>query len=223
MTRTSLATILASVALAIVAAPAVAEPDSADSGAGEHEQHHHHVHETLAGEAPLPGRSIYQLAGAWTTAESKPLLLAALRGKPVLVLLFYGTCQSACPVLVHDLQRVDEQLSPEERAGLRYLLVTFDPTVDTPERLAAYAKEHGLASDRWTLARGTPDQVRELAAVLGVKYRATGDGQYSHTQRITLLDRDGVVIEKFDGMDRPLDPIVDAARRSVAAAPAGAP
>ncbi len=222
MTRRLFLVVAVSVALAVAVAPAVAEPDSADPGAGEHEHHQHHVHENLAGDAPLPGRSVYQLAGAWTDAAGRPFQLSALRGKPVLVLLFYGTCQSACPVLVHDLQRVDEKLSPEERAGLQYLLVTFDPTVDTPERLAAYAKEHGLASDRWTLARGTPDQVRELAAVLGVKYRATGDGQYSHTQRITLLDRDGVVSEKFDGMDRPIDPIVDAARRSVAAAPAGA-
>ena len=108
------------------------------------------------------------------------------------------------------------ELSPEERAGLRYLLVTFDPAVDTPERLAAYAREHGLAGDRWTLARGTPDQVRELAAVLGVKYRSTGDGQYSHTQRITLLDRDGVVIEKFDGLDRPLGPIVARTKQGLA-------
>jgi protein SCO1/2 len=216
MTRPSLAAILALAVLAMAPLPAGAESDSAESDG------HHHVHETMAGDAPLPGRSIYQLTGAWVDPAGKPLQLAALRGRPVLVLLFYGTCQSACPVLVRDLQRVDEQLSPEERAGLRYLLVTFDPEVDTPERLAVYAKEHGLAGDRWTLARGTPEQVRELAAVLGVKYRPTGDGQYSHTQRITLLDREGVVIEKFDGMDRPLDPIVDAARRFAAPPPAGA-
>ena len=212
MTRRLSLAVAAAAALAVAAAPAVAGPEAADA----HEQHQHHVHETLAGEAPLPGRSIYQLAGAWTDGAGRPFQLAALRGKPVLVLLFYGTCQSACPVLVHDLQRVDEKLSPEERAGLRYLLVTFDPTVDTPERLAAYAREHGLAGDRWTLARGTPDQVRELAAVLGVKYRSTGDGQYSHTQRITLLDRDGVVIEKFDGLDRPLGPIVARTKQGLA-------
>jgi protein SCO1/2 len=216
MTRSSLAAILASALLGMATAPAAAEP-----GAAEHERPH--VHEAMAGDAPLPGRSLYQLTGAWTDAAGRPLQLAALRGRPVLVLLFYGTCQSACPVLVHDLQRVDERLSPEQRSGLRYLLVTFDPEVDTAERLAAYASEHGLEGDRWTLARGTPDQVRELAAVLGVRYRPTGNGQFSHTQRITLLDREGVILENFDGMDRPLGPIVEAARRSVGAPPAGAP
>ncbi len=217
---------LAAVAVAALAAgPVVAESQEkaasgADAAAGKGHAHHHgHGHEAahagLPGDAPLPGRSIYQLEGQWSKPGGERFALADLRGRPVLVLLFYGTCQSACPVLVRDLQRIDAQLSAEERAGVRYLLVSFDPAVDTPERLAAYAKEHSLASDRWTLASGTPDQVREIAAVLGVNYRPTGDGHYSHTQRITILDRDGVVAESFDGMDRPIEPIAARAKQEI--------
>jgi protein SCO1/2 len=181
-----------------------------------------HVHgQTIEGDAPLADRSVYQLKGVWTDAMGRPFRLSELRGKPVLALLFYGTCQSACPILVRDLQRIDEQLKAPERQGVRYLMVTFDPAVDTPERLAAYATEHGLDTSRWTLLNGAPDQVRELAAVLGVRYRATGDGQYSHTQRIVLLDREGVVVEKFDGLDRPLEPIVARTRKEIVPGAAG--
>ena len=191
-------------AAVFAATPAVAEEPPA------------HVHgEALEGDTPLAERSVYQLSGAFTDAHGRPFRLSELRGKPVLALLFYGTCQSACPILVRDLQRIDASLSPVEQQGVRFLLVTFDPAVDTPERLAAYAKEHGLGTTRWTLLNGTPDQVRELAAVLGVRYRATGDGQYSHTQRIVLLDREGVVVEKFDGLDRPLEPIVARTRKEI--------
>jgi len=213
MIRTIVVSAFVVLSLSAAAPPARGESDDDAPAMSGHE--HHHAHESLSGDAPLPGRSVYQLAGAWTDAAGRSFALADLRGRPVLVLLFYGTCQSACPILVRDLQRIDEQLSPAERAGLRYLLVTFDPGVDTPERLAAYAKERGLAGERWTLAHGSDDQVRELAAVLGVKYRATGDGQYSHTQRITLLDRDGTVVEKLDGIDRPLDPLVTRTRQEL--------
>lgn len=198
------------VALALAAAPALAEEPPP------------HVHpDALAGDAPLADRSVYQLDGEWTDAHGQPFRLAQLRGKPVLALLFYGTCQSACPILVRDLQRIDALLPPEDRKRVRYLLVTFDPAIDTPERLAAYAKAHALEDGRFTLLAGTPDQVRELAAVLGVRYRATGDGQYGHTQRITLLDREGVLVESFDGLDRPLEPIAARTREAIARPAAG--
>ena len=71
MTRRLFLVVAASASLAVAAAPAVAEPDSADPGAGEHEHHQHHVHQNLAGDAPLPGRSVYQLAGAWTDAAGR--------------------------------------------------------------------------------------------------------------------------------------------------------
>lgn len=204
----SLVSVVASACL-LLAAPLRAEDTPEKSAAGAHDAHQHagHAHESMTGDAPVAGHSVYQLDTPWRDARGDTLELSSLRGHPVLVLLFYGTCESVCPVLVRDLQRIDEQIPAAQRADLRYLLISFDPTVDTPERLAAYAKAHGIDSKHWKLLHGTPDQVRELAAVLGVRYRATGNGQYSHTQRITLLDREGAVADHFDGVARPIEPI----------------
>lgn len=210
MTRTvSLISLLAAASI-LLASPVFAEDSPGEAGGKAHDDHQHpaHAHGSIAGDAPLSGQSVYQLDAPWHESRGGTIQLSALRGHPVLVLLFYGTCQSVCPVLVRDLQRIDEQIPAAQRADLRLLLVTFDPAVDTPERLATYAKEHGIDSDRWKLLHGSADQVRELAAVLGVRYRATGDGQYSHTQRITLLDREGTVVDHFDGITRPIEPIV---------------
>ena len=87
------------------------------------------------------------------------------------------------------------------------ILVTIDPEVDTPARLRAYAEKHGLDPARWSLLHGSPEQVRVLANVLGFRYRPTGDGQWSHTIRIHLLDGAGVVIDHYDGLTRPVEPI----------------
>ena len=170
----------------------------------EHAEHTEHTHRDLAGGAPAE-LSLYQLAGRWTKPDGATLELAELRGKPVLLLLFYGTCDYACPLLVHDLERVAELLPSD--AGVRFVLVTFDPERDTPARLAAYARQHELDPLSWTLLHGDPEQVRELAAATGVRYRPTGTGQFSHTMRILLLDREGVVVEHWDGLERPVEPI----------------
>ena len=200
--------------LALLLVAATLACDARDEhGAGQadaHAGHAAHVHRDLAGSEPS-GLSLYQLEGQWTAASGESVELATLRGSPVLLLLFYGTCDYACPLLVHDLQKVDTLLDPATRDRVRFALVTFDPERDTPERLAAYGREHGLDPPHWLLLHGSPDQVRELAASVGVRYRPTGTGQFSHTMRIVLLDREGAAVEHWDGLERPLEPIAAAA------------
>jgi protein SCO1/2 len=181
------------------APPARAEDAPGHGGHGEHR--------ALAGDPPARDRSLYALPGSWTDQNGQPFALASLRGSPVLLVLFYGTCDSVCPTVVRDVQRVEALLPAADRSRTRVVLVTIDPLVDTPERLLAYARKHELDASRWSLLNGPPEQVRVLANVLGVKYRPTGTGQYSHTIRITVLDRDGTVVEQADGLERPLAPI----------------
>lgn len=179
-------------------------------GENEHASAPHHVHRELPGD-DTAGLSIYQLEGDWIASDGEAAPLSRLGGSPVLVLLFYGTCDYACPLLVHDLQRVEALLEPSVREQVRFALVTFDPERDTPEALARYARKLQLAAPRWRLLHGSADQVRELAATLGVRYRPSGTGQFSHTMRIVLLDRAGVPVEHWDGLTRPLEPIAAAA------------
>lgn len=169
------------------------------------QDHAAHRHRELPGDT-LPGESLYQLEGAWTLPDGASAELSSLRGSPVLLLLFYGTCDAACPVLIHDLERVDALLAPEARKAVRFALVSFDPERDTPEKLAALARSKGWDA-RWRLLHGDSEQVRELAAAVGVRYRPSGGGQFSHTLRIVLLGRDGAPLEHWDGLTRPVEPI----------------
>lgn len=194
---------VASVGVLMAAWPAL----SADAPGHAHE--HHVEHRELPGAAPVHDRSLYQLSGTWTDQSGRSAALSSFRGSPVVLALFYGTCDSVCPTLVRDIQNVEAMLGEEHRRRTRFVLVTIDPAVDTPERLLAYAQEHALDLSRWTLLNGPPAQVRVLANVLGIKYRPTGAGQYSHTIRITVLDREGVAVEHADGLVRPLEPLAE--------------
>ncbi len=201
--------------LALAAAPPRA--GAADAQAPGHEGHGEH--REIPGDTPAAGRSLYQLPGAWTDQNGRPFTLASLRGSPVLLVLFYGTCDSVCPVIVRDTKKVEAMLPERDRARTRFVLVTIDPLVDTPERLLAYARKNELDLSRWTLLNGPPEQVRVLANVIGFKYRPTGTGQYSHTIRITVLDQEGVVVDHADGLQRPLEPVAARVSALLAQAP----
>jgi protein SCO1/2 len=197
---------LLSLLLAVFASLPLATPSGTeDAPAPGHEGHAEH--RELPGDAPASGRSLYQLPGEWTDQGGRPFALASLRGSPVLLVLFYGTCDSVCPIVVRDVKKVEAMLPERDRARTRFVLVTIDPAVDTPEHLLAYARKNELDLSRWALLNGSPEQVRVLANVLGVKYRPTGTGQYSHTIRITVLDAEGAVADHADGLQRPLEPI----------------
>ena len=182
----------------------------------------HGAHKVLPGGAPASDESLYQLPGDWTDQNGKPFELASLRGNAVILVLFYGTCESVCPIVVRDVKKIDALLPAADRARTRVVLVTFDPKVDTPAHLLDYAEKNELDLSRWSLLNGPPEQVRVLANVLGFQYRPTGTGQYSHTIRITVLDRDGVVVDHSDGLERPLEPIAARITSLLAAEPPAA-
>ncbi len=169
---------------------------------------HHPGAPAMPAMQPVPGRSVYQLTSTWQKENGDTVALSLYRGQPTVVLMFYGTCQAVCPLLIGDMKRIEDALSPDFRARTRFLLVTFDPDNDTTERLQTLARERGLDLARWSLLRGSADDVRDLATVLGVQYRATANGQFSHSNVITLLDRDGVVAFQLEGVRQPVESMV---------------
>jgi protein SCO1/2 len=155
-----------------------------------------------AGEAPR-GESIYQMAARFVDQTGVPAGLDAGRGHPVLMSMFYASCRDACPLLIADIRRVEASLPARVRADLRVVLVTLDPSHDTPAALQALATAHGVDGARWRFLTGSDDAVREVAAVLGVKYRRLSTGVINHASIITLLDRAGVVDTRVEGLGQP--------------------
>jgi protein SCO1/2 len=97
-------------------------------------------------------------------------------------------------MLIEELKHVDASLDPNVRRETRILLITFDPEHDTVDRLAELAKAHGIDDERWHLARASESATQDTAALLGMAYQATGGGQFNHSAKVTLLNRDGEVV-----------------------------
>jgi protein SCO1 len=145
--------------------------------------------------------SIYDLSVSLRDEAGATRPLDALRGHPVLITMFYGSCPVACPLLMSDLKRLERQIPEPLRSDVRILMVSFDPTRDTPAALARLKQERGLGA-RWTLASAGDDQARELAGSLNIKYRSVDNGVFFHSSVIVLLDRQGRPQARVDGADK---------------------
>lgn len=165
-------------------------------------------------EAPLTGRSIYQVDATWTNDAGEKVTLASLRGRPVVLAMFFANCEYACPVLVSDMRRLRDTLPADVRARAQFVLVSFDSARDTPAALKAYRERASLDSG-WTLLHGDADSVQELAMVLGVKFKEDARGQFSHSNLITVLNDGGEIAYQRAGL---MGDVSEAAKAVVVAA-----
>lgn len=165
------------------------------------------------GTAVFSSESLYQLEVGFTDDGGRPFTLGSLRGRPVVLTMFFASCGYACPLLLTDMQAIRAKLPAEIRDQAALVLVSFDVARDTPAALAQYRADRHLDA-QWTLLHGDDDAVRELAALLGVKFKQEADGQFAHSNLITILNGEGEVVHQRNGLRGGLD---ETARAIVAA------
>jgi protein SCO1/2 len=164
----------------------------------------------LAAPAEDPSSSLYQLKVPLTAQDGRAVGLDIYRGQTVVVTMFYAGCQATCPLIIDTLRALEHKLDAARLRDVRVLLVSIDPEHDTPEALAATARERRIDTSRWTLARADEGTVRLVAAALGVKYRRLPDGQFSHATQISVLDEKGNIVAQSDQLGRADEKLLEA-------------
>jgi protein SCO1 len=154
--------------------------------------------------------SLYNLESGWQNQSGQELKLEELQGKVQLVAMIYTHCSYACPRIIADLKRIENGLEQYKREDVGIVLVTMDPARDTPERLQAFAESNRLDPKRWVLLTSQQDNIRELAALLNMKYKTELDGEISHSNIISVLNAQGEIIHQAEGLGVEPDETVNA-------------
>jgi protein SCO1 len=167
------------------------------------------------GESSEDGtESIYAIDLPLVDQTGHHLRLADLRGHAIVAAMIYTTCTSVCPRLTEDMKVIERQLASEDKAGVTFALFSLDPGRDTPAALTRFAAEHGLDPSGWRLLAASEDGVRELAAVLGVRYKQEASGDIAHSAMIVVIDREGVVRHRQLGLSADQSALVTALGRA---------
>lgn len=141
--------------------------------------------------------SIFNLTSKWNTQNNKTILLKELKGEVLVMVMIYTTCKAACPRLVADMRSISDKV---ESKNVKYVLVSIDPENDTPEKLKAFAIENEMDTDQWVFLQGTVDDVREFSNVLSVKYKQISPLDFSHSNIISVFDKQGVLSHQQEGL-----------------------
>ncbi|HET8864341.1 MAG TPA: SCO family protein [Gracilimonas sp.] len=165
--------------------------------------------EALKAEAIHADHSLYHLDSEFVDHRNNLVQLSDFQGEPVIVVLFYGNCTQVCPILIQDTWKLFSSLDESAQAKTNVLAVSFDTENDTPEVLKEYAEYEQLDLPEWHFITGKHTDIKMLATMMGVKYQQTSDGHFAHSNLVTVLDTEGKIAKRVEGLNQSMDEAVD--------------
>jgi len=91
----------------------------------------------------------------------------ALKGKVVVIHAFYTQSTGPLPAIMKRVAKIQESFGDRVGKDVFLISITVDPETDTPQKLAAYAKESG-AKAGWLFLTGKKDDVQTVLKKLGL-------------------------------------------------------
>lgn len=154
----------------------------------------------LATAASSANLSLYQSKTVFEDQNGKKQHFSDLRGTPVVVAMLYTSCRASCPLTMADLKAIENGLTDAEKKRVHFAAFSFDSENDTSASLKKFSAKQNVDLTRWSFFHGTPKNVRELAALLGVRFKKIDSGDYDHSNIITILDSEGVIAHQQIGV-----------------------
>jgi len=122
-----------------------------------------------------------------------------LRGQVAAVTFIYATCTDTCPLLTSKLVQLQKRLGRDFGERVRFVAITVDPAVDTPEVLRRYREAHGASPRGWVFLTGSNDEIRGVVRDFGAFARKNPRGDVDHLYITSLIDRTGSMRVQYVG------------------------
>lgn len=144
--------------------------------------------------------SLFEIETKWKDQTNQDFQLKNNQGYKTIIGMIYTSCPHACPMTISKIKSIEKEINK----GIKYkiVLASFDVKKDTPQNLLKQMKLRKLDQTVWKLlSPDTDEKVRELSLVLGISYKDLGNGDFSHSNVLTLLDEQGNKISSLEGLN----------------------
>jgi protein SCO1/2 len=140
-----------------------------------------------------------------TASNGQPVTRADLDGKFLVVEFLLTSCNVTCPAVSRQMVQI-QQLTTSQ-PDVRLVSITVNPRDDTPAVLQKYGQSFGADTNRWMFLTGEKAVLYDL---IGKSFLAQDlddplgymPGNFSHTERIAVVDPQGHLQGYFDGLNQ---------------------
>jgi protein SCO1/2 len=125
--------------------------------------------------------------------------------KPLIISYIFTKCTHACPTLSASISKFVKNTKLKLGVDYRIVSVGFDTANDTPEALQKFGAQFADSFDSWRFVTGSDEQIKKLSEKVGVHYKPSENGEWSHTMGVTIIAPGGAVYGRAHGIDYPAD------------------
>jgi protein SCO1/2 len=123
---------------------------------------------------------------------------------------FFTTCQTICPIMTHNMAKIQKEFSEDDSVMLLSHSVT--PEIDSVAVLRDYADRKGVVDAKWNVTTGDKKHIYELARKSYFAVVDEGDGgvqDFIHTENFILVDKKRQIRGYYDGtQDEEMDRLI---------------
>jgi len=145
--------------------------------------------------------AIGRTVGDWqfTDHRGRAVSAADLRGKPWVASFIYTGCFQVCPATTQFLKSAVRSARDALGPGrFRVVSIGFNQPFDTPEALAAFARQQGVSTDDWIFVAPRADDVEAILAQFGLTVKATPAG-FDHLIQASIVDAENRIYRQVYG------------------------
>jgi protein SCO1/2 len=150
----------------------------------------------------------------FTNQENEEVGLADLKGEVWLADFVFTNCTTVCLTMTPNMVDLQQQFK-DEGMDIRIVSFSVDPTIDKPEVLKSYAENYGADLASWDLLTGYDPEFLDRFAMDNfrtVARKPEDSGQVLHGTGFYLVDKNGVIMKTYDGVNPPIEDIISDAK-----------
>ena len=138
-----------------------------------------------------------------TDRSGRTVSRAELQGQFAVVSFLFTSCSLTCPEVSRRMAEIQQRTAGER--DVRLLSLTVDPRTDTLRVLMKWADRYGAETNRWLLLTGAKEDLYRVIATSFLNQDNTDPfnsmpGNFTGTERIALVDRQGRTRRFYDGL-----------------------
>lgn len=137
--------------------------------------------------------------------DGKKVSYSDLKGKVWVVDFMFTNCDTVCSPMTANMAELQRKLADEE-VDAQLVSFSIDPENDQPGVLKEYASGVGADFSNWALVTGYKQEFIESFAntsFMAAAAKLEGSNQFVHSTSFYLVDKKGIVVQKYEGVSEP--------------------
>ncbi|WP_408005285.1 SCO family protein [Pseudalkalibacillus berkeleyi] len=144
----------------------------------------------------------------YTNQDGKSVSLKDLEGKVWIADFIFTNCETVCPPMTNHMSSLQDNMKEAGLENVEIVSFSVDPTVDKPATLKKFGQKFDADFSNWHFLTGyKQSEIEEFAktSFKTIVQKPKDDDQVTHGTAFYLVDQEGIVRTRYDGVNRSND------------------